>query len=239
MKRSAATLLAALALVVVASAASAQSAREGTIRILGRASVEVPPDHVTVRVGISNRAPTPTAALDQNSAIAKKIIDFAKAFGIAERDIQTDAVNLAPVFKTVQEAGGRSRQEPDGYSATNMVRVKLIDLTRLGAFMRQALDQGATNINSVQFGLSNPEKHVDEASKKAFENAAHQAALLTEAAKVKLGPIREIAHPPRSELRGAATPTMHRAAAPSRAPVPVEAGVIEVISEVDVTWRIE
>ena len=47
------------------------------------------------RIGMSNRAPTPTAALDQNSAVARKLIEFARQFGVEARDIQTGAVDLA------------------------------------------------------------------------------------------------------------------------------------------------
>ena len=139
---------------------SAQAAREGKVRIIGRATIEAVPDYVTVQVGISNRAPSPTAALDQNSAVARKIIDFSKSFGVPERDIQTSSVNLAPNYKTVREPNGTTRQEPDGYNASNMVRVKLGELSRLGAFMRQILDQGATNIAGVHFGLTNLRKAV-------------------------------------------------------------------------------
>jgi uncharacterized protein len=71
--------LLALLLVVLAMPASAQGARDGRMRVLGRASIEAVPDTVTVQVGISNRAATPTAALDQNSAVARKIIDFSKS----------------------------------------------------------------------------------------------------------------------------------------------------------------
>src|SRR5262249_15392889 len=152
-----------LSLATLTAPAFSQGIREGRIRIIGRASVEAVPDYATVQVGISNRAPSPSAALDQNSAIARKIIDFAKRFGIAEQDIRTDSVNLSPVFKTVRDANGNMRQEPDGYSAGNMVRVKLTDIPRLGNFMRDVLDQGATNINGVHFGLLNSEKVVDEA----------------------------------------------------------------------------
>ena len=224
---------------ILAPPAFAQTTHEGKVRILGRSTVETVPDNVTVRVGISNRAPSPTAALDQNSAIARKIVDFSKRFGIGEQDIQTDAINLAPTFKTVRDPNGTTRQEPDGYSASNMVRVKLSDVSRLGTFMRQILDQGATNINGVQFGLSNPEKSADEARAKAVEDALHQAQQLAQAAKVKLGPIVEIVHPPRIEFRAQEGIAELRMRAPARTPVPVEVGTLTITSEVDVTWRIE
>ena len=224
---------------VLAVPALAQGAREGKMRIVGRATVEAVPDDVTVQVGISNRAASPTAALDQNSAVARKIIDFSKGFGVAEGDIQTSSVNLAPNYKTVRDPNGTTRQEPDGYNASNMVRVKLGDLSRLGAFMRQILDQGATNIAGVHFGVTNLEKLSDEARTKAVEDAVRQAQGLAQAAKVKLGPIQDIAYPPRSRfsaMDGAADMPLRAAA---KIDVPIEVGTIRTSAEVEITWAIE
>jgi len=223
---------------MMAPPAIAQTSREGRIRILGHGSVETVPDFVVVRVGISNRAAAPTAALDQNSAIARKIVDFAKEFAISEQDIRTEAINLAQAFKSVREPNGSTQQVPDGYNASNFIRVTIEDMSRLGTFMRQILDQGATNIGGVSFGLSNPEKVADEARAKAMEDALHQAQQLAGSAKVKLGPILEIAHPPRSEFRtpvGEADLALRR----ERIAVPVEVGTLTVSAEVDVTWTIE
>jgi uncharacterized protein YggE len=223
----------------LAAPASSQGAREGKMRIIGRATIEAVPDYVTVQVGISNRAPSPTGALDQNSAVARKIIDFSKSFGVAERDIQTSSVNLAPNYKTVREPNGTTRQEPDGYSASNMVRIKLGELSRLGTFMRQILDQGATNIAGVHFGLTNFETRSDEARTKAVEDALRQAQGLAQAAKVKLGPIQEIAYPPRSRfsaMDGAADMPLRAAA---KIDVPIEVGTIKTTAEVEITWAIE
>jgi uncharacterized protein len=224
-------------LAAMAVPASGQDVRDGRMRVLGRASIEAVPDYVTVQVGISNRASSPTAALDQNSAVARKIIDFSKSFGIPERDIQTQSINLAPAYKSVRDPSGAMRQEPDGYNASNMVRVKLGDLSRLGAFMRQVLDQGATNIAGVHFGLQNPEKLSDEAQAKAVEDAMRQAQVLAQAAKVKLGPIRDIARPPRNRFAADGEADMPARAA--KIDVPVEVGTIRITAEVEITWAIE
>src|SRR5262249_24101317 len=151
--------------------------------------------------------------------------------------IQTEAVNLSPAFKSVRDPSGATRQEPDGYNASNMVQVKLADISKLGAFMRDVLNQGATNINGVQFGLAQPEKVMDEARAKAVEDAVRQANLVANTAKVKLVGIEAIEHPPRTEVRPvfAAAP-MARAA---KSAVPIEAGVLEIAAEVEITWRID
>jgi uncharacterized protein YggE len=230
---------AAIACLIALFPLQASAQADGRMRIIGRAMVEVAPDYVTVNIGVSNNAPSPTAALDQNSAAARKIIDFAKTFGVEERDIQTGSISLSPVSKTVRDPSGATRQEPNGYAASNTVRVKLADLSRLGAFMRQTLDQGATNINGVNFGIARPEKATDEARALAVEDAVRQAERLAAAAKVKLGKIREIVHPPRGDLRaadGMANLPLRQA---SRMAVPVQAGALQISAEVEVTWTIE
>src|SRR5262249_50814720 len=150
--------------------------------------------------------------------------DFSKSFGVPERDIQTQAINLNPIFKTVRDPNGTTRQEPDGYNASNIVRVRLGDLSRLGAFMRQVVDQGATNIAGLHFGLQTLERPSDEARAKAVADAMRQAQVLADAAKVKLGPIRDIALPPRNRFGGADGEFGTPARAAARIDVPVEGG---------------
>jgi uncharacterized protein YggE len=229
----------AIACLIALFPSQAPAQADGRMRIIGRAVVEVAPDYVTVNIGVSSNAPSPTAALDQNSAAARKIIDFSKKFGVEERDIQTDSINLSPVFKTVRDPGGATRQEPNGYAASNTVRVKLADLSRLGTFMRQTLDQGATNISGVNFGIANPEKAADEARTLAVEDAVRQAERLAAAAKVKLGKIQEIVHPPRGDLRAADGMADMPLRAAKRMAVPVQAGALQITAEVEVTWTIE
>jgi uncharacterized protein YggE len=65
--------------------AVAQTVGAGRIQVLGHGSVGRTPDLAVVQVGITNKAVAPTAAFDENSAIAARIIAFAKNFGIDAR----------------------------------------------------------------------------------------------------------------------------------------------------------
>jgi uncharacterized protein YggE len=221
------------------SSASAQAVREGQMQVLGRATIEVVPDRVSTRVGVVNRDITPKAALDRNSAAARRIIAFAKSFGIADEDIQTDSVSLTPIYKVVRDRDGNTTQAPDGYSASNQVRVRLKDIAQLGEFMRQVLDHGATNVAGVHFELSDPSKAVDEALAKAVADAQRKAKQLAQAARVKLGAIREILHPPRIEAGRGPMPVAAASPRGAGTPVPIESGTVPISAEVDVIWRIE
>ena len=216
--------------------AAAQTFEPGRISVLGRATVEREPDHAVVQVGVLTKAPTPTAALDQNSAVAARIMAFAKGFGVTARDLRTASVNLSPVTKSVRDPNGSFRQEPDGYQAVNNVQVTLRDIGRLGAFMRDVLNQGANQIAGVRFGLSDPDAAVDEALAGAVADATRKAARLAEAAKAKLGRVHHIAYPPGGVSRPFAAAPAPRAL---RQEVPIEAGALETSAEVEMTWALE
>ena len=183
------------------------------------------------------KAATPTTALDENSAVAARIIAFAKQFGVEARDLRTASVTLSPVTRTVREPAGGARQEPDGYQADNTVQVKLRDIARLGAFMRDVLNQGANQIAGVRFGLSDPDKALDDALAAAVEDATRKAGRLAEAAKVKLGRLQQMTYPPGGNARpfAAAAPAPHAL----RQEVPIEAGALELSAEVEMTWALE
>jgi uncharacterized protein YggE len=139
----------------------------------------------------------------------------------------------------VREPGGTFRQEPDGYQAGNTVQVKLRDIARLGAFMREVLGQGANQIAGVQFGLSDPDQALDEALAGAVADATRKATRLAEAARAKLGRLQQLTYPPRIEVR----PAAYAAAAPSprarRMEVPIEAGALETSAEVEMVWALD
>ncbi len=171
--------------------------------------------------------------------MARKIIDFAKKFGVEDRDIQTDAVSCRRHPRTVREPGGRQRQETNGYLAGNGVHVRLSDLSRLGTYLRQVLDQGATNIGGVQFGLSNHEKVVDEARAKAVEDAVRQARQLAEAAKVKLGQHPGDRTSATVGFRGAAGGVADWGGRSGPECGAGGGGVLQVSAEVEITWAVE
>jgi uncharacterized protein len=221
-------------------AAQSATAQERTITVQGRGTIETLPDLATIVIGVASRGPNAATALDANSAAAQKVIDFAKRFGVANEDIRTNSVNLSENFKEARDTNNRIAREPDGYLANNSVTVRVRDLPRLGAFLRESLGAGANRISGVTFGLSNPEKLADEARAAAIDDAKRKATLLARAAGANVGPVVSIVYPPRVQyLDNAAELTTVRRAGGASVTVPVEIGQISVAVEVDVTWALE
>jgi uncharacterized protein YggE len=234
-------IAAVLGIMLLASGAPALAQQQpaspepGTIDVVGHASIAVAPDLATIQVGVSTRAATPAAALDQNSTAARAIAEAARGFGIAPADIRTSNVSLTPNFKMVRDSGGGSQQQADGYQAENSVEIRVRELPRLGEFLRKTLDGGANRITGLTFGLSDPRTLTERARADAVADGVRQARLLAEAAGVRLGAIKHIGL---GTMAGSPRP-MFRMEVRAAPPVPVEAGNLDITADVEMTWLIE
>jgi len=101
--------------------------------------------------------------------------------GIAAKDIQTSGLNLNPQYVYEQNQPPRLT----GYEAANQVAVTVRDLKRLGPTVDAAVAAGATNVNSIAFGLADPT---------AAENAARLEAVKALQAKADLY-AKAVGHP--------------------------------------------
>jgi len=164
-------------------------AEPATISVTGEGKVELAPDMAMLNVGVTTEADTATAALAANSEQIAAVLARLKAAGIAERDLQTSGLALNPRYD--YNSGG-SAPKLDGYSASNMVTVRLRDLTILGQTLDAVVSDGANTLGGLSFGLQMPDAATDEARRRAVADAARKANLYAEAAGVKLGPVVSI-----------------------------------------------
>jgi uncharacterized protein YggE len=223
----------------VAHADEHAASGEGRISVVGRARSESAPDFAAVEIGVEAKGATPAAALDAASAAVRAVLTLAAEFKVPEADLRTSAVTLQPVTRSIRQPDGSFAEKPDGYRATNSVRVRLSDMARLGDLMRRALDGGANRIDGVGFGLRDPEAAEAAMRGAAMKDARAQAEQLAQAAGVNLGRVVSIQSP----ATGTAPPMAFAAPAPMRAkrggtPVPLVAGTIETGAEVSATFAI-
>jgi uncharacterized protein YggE len=215
------------------SALANDEAPKRTISLAATGSVKTAPDKVDISTGVTSEANSAREALDKNTAAMAKVVEALKAEGVNPKDIQTANFAVGPVYQTNNDG------KPPviiGYRVTNQVRISLHDIGKLGTILDKVVSLGANQIDSIEFGVSEPEALKDEARRLAFKTAADNARLYAETAGVALGPIISI-----SEEEEAYQPRF--AAAPTRMEmskaVPIEAGTTIVEMRVRVTWEIK
>jgi uncharacterized protein YggE len=165
------------------------------------------------------------------------VVEALKAEGIEPKDIQTANFSVGPIYeeRPVDRPNGKAPAIV-GYRVTNQVRITLHDTGKLGAILDKVVSLGANQIDSIEFGVSEPEALKDEARKLALKNVTDNAKLYAQAAGVTLGQIltiteEESSYQPRYMPAAA---SMERAKA-----VPIEAGTAAVEVNVRVSWEIE
>jgi uncharacterized protein YggE len=221
-----ATLTAILAALALASAAPGFAAEPGTIVVQGSGSVPVAPDLVDVVIGVETIDAKPAQAIDANSAAIGQVIADAVRAGIDRKDIQTNILQLNRVSDPTDKIAR--------FRASNAVRLRLRDVGRLGAVLRDLVGSGANQIQGVRFSLADPAPHLDEARRQAVTDARRKAEVLAGAAGQRLNGVLEITD---STVDHRPVP-MAREAALGAAEVPVEAGQITLRAAISMKWRL-
>ena len=225
-----------LAMALSVPAVAAEPACPRHVSVTGHASAAQPPDFAEIAVGVEAKGATAPTALDAASKAVAGLSALAREAGIATADIGTAAVTLRPATRSVARPGGMT-EEPDGYAASNVVRLRLAEMGRLGDLVRRMVETGANRIDGITFGLRDPDAVFAGLQAAAARDARTRAAALAEAVGAKLGPPCTL-----TASGGEPAPPMMRAMAAPAArgrPVPVEAGTIDTQASVTAVFALE
>lgn len=212
---------------------SVTSATPVGLAVTGHGEASAAPDRATIAVGVEVRAASMVEARDRAAAAQTRLLAAVQAQGVASSDIQTATLTLQPEYD-YSESGRRLL----GYLAQNQVRVRVCDLTKLGATLDAAVDAAGdeARVSGVSFEIVDPAGIQAEARRRAVADARAKAEALAAQMGVRLGA------PIAIEESGAGgpvpAPMMRMAAYDHAAPTPVSAGEIDTAVDVSVRWSI-
>ncbi|MEP3298878.1 MAG: SIMPL domain-containing protein [Pseudoruegeria sp.] len=202
------------------------------ITVTGAGQIAAAPDMATISLGVTSEGATSSEAMKENSAQVHMILESLAQAGIEPRDIQTNSLNLSPRWS--QTKTGSNDRQIVGFVARNGVQVRVRALGDLSDVLGAAVDTGANQLNGLQFGLSDPKAHTDDARRAAVSDARDKAELYAQAAGVSLGSVVTI-----TENGGyAPQPRMMEAAMMARDAVPVAEGEVTVNVTVTMVFEI-
>jgi uncharacterized protein YggE len=203
---------------------------EAQITVTGEATVQSTPDMATVMLGVTTNGATAAAAMTANNAALAAVFERLKSFGIEERDLQTSNLSVNPNWIGYDTATPTIA----GYIATNMLNVRVRDLTKVGEVLDASIADGANTLNGINFEVANPRPIMDEARKAAVLDARARAELLATAAGVTLGKVISI-----NEQSGYGGPMpMFRASADAAVGVPIASGQVGLGATVIITFAL-
>jgi uncharacterized protein len=135
------------------------------------------PDIVRITAGVSTQAATAAEALRQNSTLMGRVRAALTRAGIADRDVQTESLELAPVYRNPDY----QRQEVVGYRAGNDIIIRFREVGGAGRVLDALVAEGVNEIRGPILGFDNIEAARDEARALAIGNARARAALYARA----------------------------------------------------------
>jgi hypothetical protein len=225
-----------LASSVIPSLAQRPDVPPPALVVTGNAQVLAVPDEATVRLGIVRQASTAQTAQDQANVVAQEILNAIGKVGVSPQQVQTSRLVLSPVYAP-RSPEARDAPRIVAYSASNVVTVRLENLSLIGPVIDAGLKAGANQLEGVQFGLKNDLPSREQALRQAVNEARSKAQVMADALHVGLIEVLEVSEggvsvAPRTELFAT------RMMAADAAPTPVSAGQLEVHANVTIRYRI-
>jgi uncharacterized protein YggE len=153
-----------------------------TIEITGSGEVTLQPDIATFSIQVSEKAPTTKEAQSFANAKMAELLTVLRSNGIAEKDISTTALNLRPEYEWVE-----NKQFLAGQIASQSLSVTLRDLPILGSLIDQLGSVSSIQLDSIRFDKEDKSEAIQEARKKAVDEAFEKAGMYAESSGMQIG----------------------------------------------------
>jgi len=162
------------------------SSQQTGIWVSGTGEVTATPDVAILTLGVQAQETTVKAAQSEAASAMAAVVNALKANGVADKDIQTQWYSISPVTKWDDKT---NEQITTGYSVSNMVIVKIRDISKAGTIIDAVTEAGGdlTRINGINFTVDNPTAYYNQAREKAMQDAAAKAQQMASLAGVNLG----------------------------------------------------
>lgn len=171
--------------VVMAVPAMAETPAPRPIHVNGEAVVYVSPDEVVINLGVETFNPNLDEAKAENDDRSKRLLAAIKELGVEDAQINTSEMQVEIVY--FQEGGSGHRRKVDGYRCQRMYSITLKKTDLLEPVVNAALNNGANQMQGIEFRTTELRKHRDEARRMAMRAAKEKAELMAGEIGVKIG----------------------------------------------------
>lgn len=195
---------------------------------------KVMPDVAYVTLGATTQNKSMSKAQSRNREIMNALMEALKTAGLKDGDIETVSYSVYPTYDYSSGTGKIS-----GYEVTNMIRLTIKDIDKVGDYIDVAAANGANENYSINFDLEDAAPYYNEALADAMTKAKGKADAIAQAGGYKITGTLEIME---SQARYSPDYREYPAAesvADEAAPTPVSAGLLEITANVTVIYRID
>ena len=239
--RGLAVAVAPLALLLAACAptttVTTDAAALRTVSVSATGQADAVPDAARASITVEVTDPASGQQAQQDAAVAATaVLDALGAAGVADADIATQSVTVAPTYTYTSDGG----QQLIGYRASQTLTVTLRDLATAGATLDAVVAAGgnAVRVDSLTTFVTDPTVAAQAARAQAVQIAQAQAQQYAQLLGFTLGEVASVSEssstiaPPPIALADAA-------ASAEKVPTPIEPGTTQVSVTLNISWAID
>lgn len=214
----------------------------------GKGEVSAAPDLATVSLTIREDAQVAKDAQAKATAKETAVLNFLAKSGIDKKDIKTENYSSNPKYdyNTPCYSGANMPCRPGepkivGYETSEMITVKVHDLTKAGDIVTGLGQVGVSEISGPNYSVENEDKLKEQARKMAIDDAKAKAETLARDLGVRLVRIVNFSENGNYPMMYAGNAVMKdsMAVAPASAPAPeLPTGENKIVSNVSITYEI-
>lgn len=189
------------------------------------------PDQAEISVAVQTENLDPQRAQADNAAIMARVTGALKGAGVADNDLKTTGFSLYPVY---DNSGSFLAQNIRTYRVTNTLLIRATNVTNTGNLLDLAVANGANNVNSVTFTLSDAQEQVvrGQALAAAVRLARADADTVAGAANLTITGVQEIT----VNSENVPSPLPFAAAAVNAPATPLQPGELTVSASVSASY---
>ncbi|MGC1576667.1 MAG: SIMPL domain-containing protein, partial [Beijerinckiaceae bacterium] len=173
-----------------------------TISATGRGTVTAEADSARIMVAVNSEGSFAQDAMTAQKLKLKRLVEALRGAGILERDITLAPLLFTPRFASQNLVPSQMSQpvrvqpKRDGFQVATTVTIKTRDLENLGALVDVIGDNTDNHVPTIAFFVAEPKASLDEARRKAFDEAGRLAGIEADRAHLKLGGVRSVRDAP-------------------------------------------
>ena len=217
-----------------------------TMKITGKGKLAVKPDIIRLNMTMEESYKEYEVTLKQSSKTTKILKELFVSLGFKKDDLKTRSFDIDTKYESYKANNQSWKKRLIGYTYTHHMLIEFdIDNKKLGEILCVLAHSVITPEISIEYTVSDPEKHKDELLKNAIEDSKHKAEVLANAADVKLGDIVSIDYS-WSEINFVSEPIQNFAFASAEQTtgrtgydIDIEADDIDVTDTITVIWNMK
>lgn len=228
--------LSAVTFISLSTTAETIEKDNGYISVNASETKEISPNQAEITIGVETSDKSLQKASDDNKVIANKIYTSLKSILGPEDYIKTNRYTARPTYYTKD-----NKRVFDKYIVTNTVTVRTKKLDLVSKFVDTAIGQGATNINSLNFSITDYDTSCNETLAILTKQAYAKANVIAKSINSQVTGIKYINTTCNSENNQRPYYAMMDAAgaAEKTLSTPIEGGKIRIYANIDASFYVK